>query len=136
VAAIFGLSRVYSYMGPRTSEAQARFAALRTAYDDAFQKFSRQVLSLQSLLRHATPDREAILEARGRVEQAQSAYRESRDLLAQSILGRDVKPAHRNVDSSCQVERLAHQLWERAGRPLGRADEHWYRAEQLIQNTC
>jgi len=86
--------------------------ALRTAYDDGFQEFSRQVLSLQSLLRHATPDREAILEARRRVEQAQSAYRESRDLLAQFILGRDVKPAHRNVDSSCQVERLAHQLWE------------------------
>jgi len=148
---------------------------LRTAYDGAFQEFSRQVVSLQSLLQHATPDRTAIVEARRRVEQAQSIYRDSRDSLAHFLLSHDMKGAPagslavrtasqlraelqafaadrepnwkmagvredlqgtgRDVDHRSEVERLAHQLWEKAGRPVGRADEHWYRAEHLIQDT-
>ena len=118
-------------MGPRTSEAQARFLALRAAYDGAFQEFSRQVFSLQSLLQHATPDRTAISEARRRVEQARSTYRDSRDSLAHFLLSHDMKESQLRAE----VERLAHELWEGAGRPIGRADEHWYRAEHLIQYT-
>jgi hypothetical protein len=32
-----------------------------------------------------------------------------------------------------QVESLAYRLYEDEGRPDGRADEHWARAEQFIQ---
>jgi len=116
-----------------------------------------------------------MLEARRRVEQAQSIYRDSRDSLAHFLLSQDMKGAPagslavrtasqlraepqaftadrkpngemprvrgdlqgagRDVDHRSEVERLAHQLWEVAGRPVGRADEHWYRAEHLIQDT-
>ena len=29
-----------------------------------------------------------------------------------------------------QIEKLAYQLWEARGRPLGSPDEDWFRAEQ------
>ena len=117
-------------MGPRTSEAQALFASLRAAYDAAFQEFSRQVLSLQSILNGDAPESTAIEEARRRVEQAQSIYRDCRDSLARFLLSLDMKAA----PAVC-VESLAHQLWESDGRPAGKADEHWYRAERMIQNA-
>lgn len=34
-----------------------------------------------------------------------------------------------------QIERvrtLAHQLWEEEGRPDGRADAHWLKAEEIV----
>ena len=117
-------------MGPQTSEARALFNALRAAYDVAFQDFSRQVLSLQSILGHDAPDSTAMEEARRRVQQAQSVYRDCRDSLARFLLSLDMKAA----PAVC-VESLAHQLWESDGRPAGKADEHWYRAERMIQNA-
>ena len=80
-------------MGPRTSGTETRFAALRAAYDGAFRQYSLHVGSLQSLLHHAAPDCTVIEEARLRVERARSEYRESRDLLALFLLGRDKKAA-------------------------------------------
>ena len=117
-------------MGPQTSEARALFTALRAAYDVAFQEFSRQVLSLQSILNGDAPESTAIEEARRRVEQAQSIYRDCRDSLARFLLSQDMKGAPPG-----SVVRLAHQLWESDGRPAGKADEHWYRAERMIQNA-
>jgi hypothetical protein len=32
------------------------------------------------------------------------------------------------------VERLAYQLWEERGRPLGSPDQDWFRAEQVLQH--
>ncbi len=29
-----------------------------------------------------------------------------------------------------QIEKLAYQLWEERGRPLGSPDDDWFRAEQ------
>jgi hypothetical protein len=35
-----------------------------------------------------------------------------------------------------QIEKLAYQLWEERGRPLGSPDEDWIRAEQeFIEHT-
>jgi hypothetical protein len=82
------------------------------------------------MLNHEPPDTAAIEEARRRIEQARSIYRDSRDSLARFLLSQDMKSA-----PAGSVERLAHQLWERAGRPVGQADEHWYHAERMIQNT-
>jgi hypothetical protein len=31
-----------------------------------------------------------------------------------------------------EIRRKAHELWERDGRPEGRADDHWAEAEALI----
>jgi hypothetical protein len=33
-----------------------------------------------------------------------------------------------------EIQRLAHALWEEAGRPQGRALDYWLRAEQEIVN--
>jgi len=141
-------------MGTRAPHEQARHSALRDAFRDAFQQFSSQVRLLQSLLSDPASEREAIEEARRRVAQAQRSYRESRNLLAQFMLsGGEASaaavirhaPAHtaasdnkpprdgRGFNQRSQVERLAYQLWEEAGRPSGRADEHWYLAERLVQ---
>lgn len=121
--------------GIRTLEAQARFEALRSAYNSAFRQFSLSVGQLRSLLSLPAPDIAAVEEAKLRVEQARTAYRESRDLLVQFMLSRDVTAADRGVDWKSQVESLAHQIWEESGRPAGKAEEHWYRAESLLRNT-
>ena len=35
-----------------------------------------------------------------------------------------------------QIEKLAYQLWEERGRPLGSPDDDWFRAEQeFIQRS-
>ena len=32
-----------------------------------------------------------------------------------------------------EIERLAYRLYEDEGKPHGRADEHWARAEEIIR---
>jgi hypothetical protein len=32
-----------------------------------------------------------------------------------------------------RIRAVAHQLWEDEGRPEGRADLHWQRAEELVR---
>ena len=32
-----------------------------------------------------------------------------------------------------QIERLAYQLWEERGRPLGSPDDDWFRAEKFVR---
>ena len=143
-------------MATRTPHEQVRLLALREVYEDAFQQFSREVRVLQSLGRRAASDKEAGQDAKRQVEQARFAYRESREALAQFMLSRDAKPVvtagshaqpemakiaaepqgtEKDLDPRSQIERLAHQLWEQAGRPCGRAEEHWYLAERLIHNA-
>jgi hypothetical protein len=35
-----------------------------------------------------------------------------------------------------QIEKLAYQLWEQRGRPLGSPDDDWFRAEkEFIQRS-
>ena len=31
-----------------------------------------------------------------------------------------------------QVTELAQQIWEKDGRPNGKAEEHWFRAEEIV----
>jgi hypothetical protein len=33
-----------------------------------------------------------------------------------------------------EIRHLAHAIWEKEGCPKGRADEHWYRAKQFLEN--
>ncbi len=33
---------------------------------------------------------------------------------------------------NCDIESVAHALWDKQGRPEGRALEHWLEAESLI----
>ena len=34
-----------------------------------------------------------------------------------------------------QIQNRAHELWEQAGKPDGREDEFWHRAEQELKET-
>ncbi len=35
-----------------------------------------------------------------------------------------------------QIRSRAHQMWEEAGRPDGRAEEFWHRAERDLTNAA
>jgi len=141
-------------MGAEASERESQFVSLREAYQNAFREFSLKVHLLQSLASQETPDAREVEEAKLLVEKALDAYRESRGLLAQFMLlhgeagaaatrrhapaqmaltGNKSQSGGRESEQKSLVERLAYQLWEEAGRPSGRAEEHWYRAERLIQ---
>ncbi len=133
----FGPGRIQLYMRKRTSADEAQFQRLRKAYDAAFQNWTRQVRLLESLTSGSVQDSSAIEEARRQVEQAQIAYRESRNLLAEFIMaGAAPTPtesgAESHLDQKSQVERLAYGLWEEAGRPDDSADTDWQRAEQRV----
>jgi hypothetical protein len=132
-----------------------RFQSLRAAYDAAFRQWVWQVGRLQSLTAAAHPEAAAVEEARRRVAQAEAAYRQSRNLLAEFLI--DSQSPNHNPStgaatarvpefagrraatvsgaSKSQVERLARMLWETAGRPADSADADWYLAEQLITRT-
>ena len=143
-------------MVTQTLYEQARFAALREAYYQAFRELSKTVRQLQSVAAVSDSDNQVIEEARRNMEQARLAYHESRDTLAQFLLSRNVDvfagaghpmqtttadigteqhDAESEPDLRSRIEYLAHQLWEQSGRPSGRAEEHWYLAEKLIHSA-
>ena len=31
-----------------------------------------------------------------------------------------------------RIRKIAHRLWEEAGRPSGQADQHWEKARQIV----
>jgi hypothetical protein len=75
------------------------FSQLRSAYDQAFAAFAREVRCSGATS-----------------ETAERAYRERRDALAAYLIHRE-------------VERIAHRLWVQSGCPLGTAERDWARAE-------
>ena len=38
------------------------------------------------------------------------------------------------LDTSHRVRKLAYQLWEEQGRPVGRDQENWFEAERLVHS--
>ena len=119
-------------MRARTSGSENDFRELRSRYEEAFHQFSLQVHRLQFLTGDPTADGKDAEEARRRVDEAYLAYRERRDMLAQFLLCRERRAGGTEPDRRFEVEQLAYQLWEKAGRPIGMADDHWYLAERLI----
>ena len=107
----------------------------RASYEEAFHKLATEVAVLRELTFQPGADQTQVSEARARVEQAQSAYAASRNLLAELLLARAVhtEQAAVHADERSKVQRLAHLLWESGGRPEGRAEDDWYRAEHLIR---
>ena len=39
-------------------------------------------------------------------------------------------------DPAERVRMLAHRIWEEEGRPDGRADAHWLKAEELVKTEA
>jgi hypothetical protein len=128
------------------------YGRLRAEYDAAFDRLRAAHWELRSIRQQLSPDKMADEAARQRVDQAMGAYRACRENLADFLISR--QPAgsqHRGIwtagierraagskDSApgCgdEVRVLAHRLWEDAGRPMGSAEAHWYRAEEMLRS--
>lgn len=99
----------------------------RAAYREAFERWSAAVRRWRSLAADRTSGDPALARALRQVNVAQAAYSESRDRLVECLLGS-------SLPHPSQVRAQAHALWEAAGRPTGNPEEHWYRAEAMLQS--
>ena len=135
-----------NYEGLR-AESDAEFGRLRTA-----------VWELRLITQEPSSDKVAEEAARQRVDLALGLYRERRNNLADFLTSRQPvgKPAASvaspplgvrtmRIDLRAagsddgafgrrnEVRVLAYRLWEEVGCPIGRPDEHWYRAEEMLR---
>ena len=95
-----------------TAQGQTRFGHLLAVYEAAFAQWSLRGPFLQALRWYSTPDSTAIQEARAQVEDAQVAYRDNRDLLADFMLVR-----LSNIKASCGRRTSASALTEIESTP-------------------
>ena len=119
---------------------------LRDDCDVAFRSWVAQVRVLQSVSSGDTQDQGAIEQARRWANQAAAVYREKRNLFVEFLMAcesregdkRDpdsnsgVDTAGSAKDRSCQVEKIARQIWEESGRPAGTAENDWLQAEKIL----
>lgn len=120
----------------RTEKAQAW-----AAYRGAFQNFSRKASFVQDLIATRNPDRCTVDAAMLAMEQAHTAYVQRRNTLAYFLLTSPLRdlfrvPAPVAEPNKSDVKRIAELLWEVSGRPLGSADDDWYRAEEIIRSVA
>ena len=124
----------------------------RAEYDAGFDGLRAAHWELRSIGQQLSPDKMDEEAARQRVEQAMDVYRACRTNIADFLLsGQPAGSQHRGIrtagidrrtagskdsDPGCgdEVRVLAHRLWEDDGRPMGSADEHWYRAEEMLHS--
>jgi hypothetical protein len=135
------------------------YGRLRAEYDAAFDRLRAADWELRSIRQQLSPDKMADEAARQRVDQAMGVYRACRENLADFLISRQPvgepavpvgsqplevwtvgidRRAAGSKDSApgCgdEVRVLAHCLWEDAGRPMGSAEAHWYRAEEMLRS--
>src|SRR5713226_5894121 len=102
------LARAIAGLEEKTVEAR------RTVYDHARAVLVRHMRDLEAGLSTGFGELGALEEAILKVESEAAGPEE-------------VKPA--NIDESCKIAERAYLLWEQAGRPEGKALEHWLQAE-------
>lgn len=114
------------------------YGRLRAEYDAAFDRLRRAERDLRSIRLRLSPDRHAEEIARQRFDDAEAAYRKCRMSLADSLLAHrsTARPTLSVATHGCrdEVRLLAYRLWEEDGRPAGNAEEHWYRAEEILRS--
>ncbi len=119
------------------------YSQLRAEYDAAFERLRRADRELRSIQRDRSSAKAEQDQARQRFEQAMNEYRACRKRLAEHLLSGQpegsrtlgvwtIETAQPGGARQAEVRLLAHRLWEEAGRPLGKADEHWYQAEKML----
>lgn len=133
------------------------YGRLRAAYEAAFDVLRTEIPWLQCIAQDPNSNEAAKEAARRRVHEAFRAYRDCRDRLAECLMS--LKPAEmamaagssfsgsagssatgrqvgemsdRPVECREELQLLAYRLWEEAGRPIGKSNEYWYRAEELL----
>jgi hypothetical protein len=120
----------------QTGNTQARGADLWKYYRLAFVDFSRVARKVQSLKAKTNPNPSEIEAALLELETARLAYNHARDLLAYTL----VRPAYATPGDpqrsyATRVKRIAELLWELEGRRDGRSQDHWFRAERIVQSA-
>lgn len=127
-----------------TADKKVLLERLRTDCDAAFRNWTAQVRVLQSVSSAESKDSGAIEQARGWAQEAAAIYREKRNLLLEFMMRsqeaggtRPFKGSSATAvpkDRARQVEKLARQIWEESGRPVGTAEKDWHQAEQILQS--
>jgi len=145
-------------MGHLGENANTDYGRLRAAYDAAFHRLCTEIRWLRCVAQDPNSNEAPREAARRSVDEAFRAYRACRDQLAECLMS--VKPAEMAMAAGAsfagsagrwatssqagemndgplecrdELQFLAYRLWEEAGRPVGKPDEYWYRAERLLR---
>lgn len=122
-------------------EQSANKLELWREYRQAFREFARTVDYVQSLKRCANPSEAAIEAALLDRETAYARYENCRDLLAAALLSDSARRfvprqpltlPHENIE---RVKDIAESLWELENKPEGKADDDWFRAENIFRRA-
>lgn len=119
-----------------------QFRLLRAEYDLSFRRWEDEVRGLELLTSQPNADARAVERAQHRVEEAQNAYRESRNLLAQFLVNalgissdHSAEPAtaatHFENTAASGAARLKQRL--EPARERNAFDEDCARVEQLVR---
>ena len=116
-------------------------ADLWRAYREAFKEFAEKVDQIELLKMHGNASPEMIDKALLDMEKARLSYNDARDALASLLLSDshrqlplDLAPK-RPVERAARVREIAELVWELESRREGRAEEDWYRAENIIRSV-
>jgi hypothetical protein len=110
-------------------------------YRNAFAEFAQKLRQARALMAVTNPDWQAIDAALLNLEKARLNYNHQRDILAQELLLSSKLPAFQPPASdsvqpeSNRVRAIAELRWELAGKPAGRDDDNWYRAEEILRRA-
>lgn len=103
----------------------ANLDTLRRVYEEAFRRWIALAREARGKVDGASPEAASL-------DSAHNAYREVRDQLARRMLAS--RGAGSRVPDPADVSRLAHRLWEAAGRPSGTAEDDWFHAEEILRH--
>ena len=110
-------------------------------YREAFREFARKARNIQALKANRISAPTSVDRALLELESSHLHYNRCRDALACALLTR----LHSDFDLSSvpilpgeginHIREIAELLWECEGRREGRADEDWYRAQEIIRRA-
>jgi len=105
-------------------------------YRSAFAEFANKARQARSLMAAANPDWQAIDAALLDLEKARVNYNHHRDVLAQRLLSFSVRPVSGSIQPEAnRVREIAQLRWELAGKPEGKDDDNWFRAEDIVRRA-
>jgi hypothetical protein len=122
-----------------TGNEKTRKAQALAAYREAFKNFSEKARFIHEMTATRNQDRSLVDAAMLELEKANIVYIERRNTLASFLLpstARDRVGAPDSEFYKSQVRRVAELLWEVSGRPLGTANDDWYRAEEIVRSVA
>ena len=104
-------------------------------YRSAFAEFARRATQARALMTAEKPDWPAIDAALLELEKSRLTYNHQRDLLAQRLSTNSAPLPKLDQLYASRVREIAQLRWELAGKPEGRDDDNWYRAEEILRRA-